>query len=96
MPATPDECRAYRESLKKRARQALSPFVCRRCGTDSDIEFAHKRPTRLSGEGRGAFHRYRDVIRHPDRYIPLCKECHYIYDHSFTSDERIALEAYRV
>lgn len=40
------------------------------------VEFAHVKPTGLDGPGRGMERRYRDVLKNPDCYRVLCKECH--------------------
>lgn len=44
------------------------------------LEFAHKKPTRLRGRGRGLQKRFRDILRNPDCYELLCKKCHWIKD----------------
>lgn len=54
--------------------------MCRHCG-GSPIQFCHARPTSLRGRGRGSKARYKDVVKFPDRYIPLCEECHWKFDH---------------
>lgn len=50
------------------------------CETNEQIEAAHVVPTGLKGEGRGLDRRYRDVLKHPDCYRPMCKRCHRTFD----------------
>jgi hypothetical protein len=51
---------------------------CYGCGANhgTPVEFAHRYPTGLSGMGRGATHRLRDILAHPWAYVPLCVRCH--------------------
>ncbi len=70
--------RKHRAKLKEKAHQAVGR-VCQHCGA-TPIQFAHVRPTKLSGRGRGSVARYKDVAKFPKRYIPLCAACHYDYD----------------
>lgn len=78
MPATPEQCRRYRQSLKTRAILAfLFHDQCFACGARGvPLQFAHLKPTTLKGEGRGLDRRYRDILRHPDCYARLCANCH--------------------
>ena len=87
MPATPDQCRRYRERLRQRAIDAVGN-CCRFCGSTAKLEFAHRLPTGLSGPGRGNFHRYRDIIRNPHKYFRACHECHTAYDRGITAQCR--------
>lgn len=83
MPATPEQVRLYRQRLRRRAIAAVCcmlPTACFGCGDLNDLEFAHVRPTQLSGMSRGQYRRWLDVVRHPDRYILLCAECHREFD----------------
>lgn len=66
------------EQLRFEVRQLLGE-VCRHCGR-TPIEYAHVAATKLHGRGRGASRRYRDILKFPDRYIPLCRTCHQKYD----------------
>ena len=43
-------------------------------------QFAHVKRTRLKGRGRGRKERYYDVVKHPDCYILLSKDCHKKFD----------------
>ncbi len=54
---------------------------CQNCGSKATLEFAHIAPTGLSGPGRGFSARVEDVMRHPRKYILLCRDCHNNYDH---------------
>ena len=53
---------------------------CISCGADYDLEFAHIRPTKLSGKGRGRKERYFDIRKNKTSYILLCHFCHLEYD----------------
>jgi hypothetical protein len=53
---------------------------CIGCGTESDLQFAHTRPTALNGRGRGQNHRVRDVLNNPAAYVLLCQSCHRVFD----------------
>lgn len=54
--------------------------VCARCTETRGLEFAHVRPTYLSGRGRGSYARYADVRDNPSAYTLLCRACHYTLD----------------
>lgn len=51
-----------------------------RCGSTEELEFAHVKPTKLNGRGRGFNHRVKDVRSHPEAYRLLCKACHWFLD----------------
>lgn len=53
---------------------------CFVCGTSEKLEFAHINDTELRGMGRGRKERYYDVIKNPDSYVLLCKNCHKDFD----------------
>lgn len=53
---------------------------CEECGTVSGLEFAHKEPMELDGWGRGRKERVYDVMKNPNKYRLLCKDCHKEYD----------------
>ena len=53
---------------------------CEFCGGKEKLQFAHREPTELSGEGRGRKERYYDVINNPCCYVLLCKKCHDVLD----------------
>lgn len=40
------------------------------------LEFSHVKPTPVVGKGRGSWHRYNDIVSHPDAYVLRCYECH--------------------
>lgn len=70
--------------LLDRLREARG-WKCERCnekgtrrGQHPGLEFAHKRPTKLSEipRGRGSRVRYLDIKANPDAYELLCKRCH--------------------
>src|SRR5688572_10409501 len=47
------------------------------CGSKIKLEFAHIKPTPLTGRGRGSTRRYYDIKRNPDAYRLLCwSPCH--------------------
>ncbi len=49
---------------------------CGICGQKQKLQFHHIKPTSLNGDGRGSNHRYYDIVKHPEAYIPLCYFCH--------------------
>jgi len=62
---------------------------CSKCGAlrsrmrgrrSGPLEFAHTKPTGLSGQGRGLQRRFYDVLNNPDCYALLCKRCHVLLD----------------
>ena len=54
--------------------------ACQKCGSKQDLEFAHIKPTNLSGWGRGRKERYYDIKKFKDHYQLLCKSCHKEFD----------------
>lgn len=66
--------------LRQRAIAAVGS-VCAHCGTSKKLQFAHTKPTTLSGMARGRKRRYKDVIKNPDSYARLCDSCHWKFDH---------------
>lgn len=51
------------------------------CTGKDNLECAHVQFTKLSGRtGRGMDRRYRDVLKCPDKYRPICKACHKTFD----------------
>lgn len=79
MPATPEQCRKYRQDLKARA-LALIGDACVWCGSKENVDAAHVKPTALRGPGRGLEKRYKDVVKHQDHYRPMCKKHHRMFD----------------
>ena len=53
---------------------------CQHCGSKDDLNFAHIKPTGLSGKGRGMDARCRDIMKNPRSYILLCFNCHKEFD----------------
>lgn len=56
---------------------------CFACGYTKDLEFAHIRPTKLSGQnwyGRGQNTRYYDIRKNRSCYVLVCRACHDILD----------------
>jgi hypothetical protein len=53
---------------------------CRACSVRENLQWAHRRPTGLSGEGRGSKERVLDIKRNPRAYVLLCLECHRFFD----------------
>ena len=50
------------------------------CTVKEDLEFAHIKPTGVSGSGRGSHIRYKDVRDHPACYKLMCPQHHLEYD----------------
>jgi len=65
----------YRSRLRDRCIELLGGR-CRRCRSTQHVEFAHIKETPLRGRGRGLDRRYRDILKHPDCYVPMCHGCH--------------------
>ena len=87
MPYTPWQFEQKWQNLKK-----AFGAKCEKCGITEDklrqqdqlywmLEFAHTKPTKLSGMGRGKRHRYYDILNHPDSYMLLCHNHHREYDY---------------
>ena len=79
MSAKPSDCRLYQRRLKKRAFDAIGR-ACVFCGRKREVHCAHVKRTKLKGPGRGKYHRFADVVKHPDAYRPMCPSCHRTYD----------------
>lgn len=76
--------RAHRKRLRWRAiRAVLGPrkkLRCQQCRAIESLQFAHVFPTALRGPGRGQYRRWLDVIRNPECYLILCRDCHVRFD----------------
>lgn len=79
MPAKAPDVAKYRQKLKLRAFQAIGA-ACVFCKTAESIQAAHVLATGLKSAGRGMDRRYQDVLKHPDKYRPMCKNCHRTFD----------------
>jgi hypothetical protein len=44
------------------------------------LEFAHTKPTKLNGRGRGIIRRALDIRKHPGCYVLACRRCHSVMD----------------
>jgi hypothetical protein len=53
---------------------------CVVCGFIAPLEFAHIKPTKLSGDGRGQRARYYDIVNNPDAYVLMTTNCHKDFD----------------
>jgi hypothetical protein len=71
------------EYVKAKFKEMREKAKCHnpKCTSGKKIEFAHIRPTELKGAGRGRKERYFDIVKHPDDYVPFCKDCHFLFDH---------------
>lgn len=74
----------YRNDWLRNKREILLDKLSGRrftvCGCFHDLEFAHVKPTGLTGMGRGRERRLYDVQHHPDCYTVMYKPCHKQYD----------------
>jgi len=79
--------------VRKKKKMLIKLFggKCMFCGKETDLEFAHIRPTKVVGLGRGSYKRIKDVIEKPHSYILLCKECHRAFDNGKREYMRIQL-----
>ncbi len=69
----------HRDRIKAKAKELLGS-VCVFCKSTERIEAAHISPTGLKGESRGTYWRCMDIIRHPEYYRPMCRNCHLVFD----------------
>lgn len=61
---------------KRKERRRLKRMFgnrCYFCGDRHRLEFAHVRPTALSGMGRGSTQRIKDVRDNTDKYLLTCR-----------------------
>lgn len=69
------------EYVKRRWQQLIddSGGACAQCHATQDtkpLEFAHLEPTGLNGRSRGKSRRLFNILKHPDKYVLLCVDCH--------------------
>jgi len=57
------------------------------CRVEDGLEFAHIKPTGLSGEGRGQSRRAIDIIRNPECYLLMCRPHHKKFDSDYWIDK---------
>ncbi len=81
------EKRQYERSFLKRKWQQLKEEFggcCKFCTCREDegyaLQFAHIKPTGLSGTGRGSKARYYDIKKNRHCYSLLCVSCHLKFD----------------
>ena len=70
--------RKYRYKLKRRI-LGIFNYRCCSCFITDDLQFAHKDKSYL-GNGRGSCSRRIEQYSNLDKFILLCKECHFNYD----------------
>jgi len=75
--------RTYGEKLDEIREQRGG--VCKICGGNRNarkkkLQFAHVKPTNVSGMSRGSWKRYYDIKNNPDCYEILCIPCHNDFD----------------
>ena len=61
------------------AARLLIGGACAQCQATQDtkpLEFAHLEPTGLNGRSRGKSRRLFNILKHPDKYVLLCVDCH--------------------
>ena len=69
------------EYVKRRWQQLIddSGGACAQCQATQNtkpLEFAHLEPTGLNGRSRGKSRRLFNILKHPDKYVLLCVDCH--------------------
>lgn len=64
-----------RKRIRRRFKELKIKFggKCHFCNQTYLLEFAHVRPTKLSGRGRGFKERYTDIKNNPMNYLLTCK-----------------------
>ena len=69
-----------RKRIRRRFNELKIKFggKCFFCGQTFLLEFAHCKPTKLSGRGRGFIKRYYDIKNNPDCYKLTCKLHNYL------------------
>lgn len=73
--------RGLAERLKAEREGKCQAASCRTEGTkENPLQWAHREPTGLKGEGRGWYRRLRDVRDYPEKYLLLCRACHLDFD----------------
>jgi len=68
-------CRRHRKRMRK-----YYGGVCKFCGTNKKLEFAHIKENGLDGEGRGSYIRIKNIMDNPDCYGLMCHSCHIEFD----------------
>ena len=70
------------EYVKRRWQQLIddSGGKCAQCPSTGPLEFAHLEPTGLNGKGRGKARRLFNILKHPEKYVLLCVDCHDVLD----------------
>ena len=77
---------AHSEVVKKSKRRLKNRLLnifgmrCSRCFSTKNLQFAHKKPDEMNGEGRGSYKRYVWIKNHMDNFFLACKTCHDRYD----------------
>ena len=64
---------------------------CSVCGSTKQLEFAHVKPTELSGTGRGKWNRDYDIKKNPECYRLLCGDCHDELDLKCPEDNKVKM-----
>lgn len=84
----------WRAAARKRRWSALKKSRDNQCEKEGctnkmSLQFAHIKPTKLSGRGRGRGKemRYYDIKKHPDHYLLLCTLCHHKLDWGTIDDD---------
>lgn len=75
--------RYHHKSLNEYMYAGLLELFGKDCAVDGrskDVQWAHLKPTELNGTGRSVTLRRRDIEKHPDCYIRLCRRCHRRFD----------------
>jgi len=58
------------------------------CGIEGvELQFAHIKPTKLTGRGRGLIARYYDIKKNPNSYVLACEGCHEDFDSKVVDNE---------
>ena len=68
----------------------LAPCFADKCSVTNlgMLQFAHLKPTGLSGPKRGRKERLSDVLNNPDCYALLCEDHHEDFDKEFNQTDR--------
>lgn len=58
-----------------------------RCPVKDELQFAHIKPTGISGRGRGLAVRYHDIKNNPECYMLMCKWHHKKFDREYWKNQ---------
>ena len=79
MSKNSEAVKRYKNKLRANLRSSFGN-KCSICDTKENLEFAHKKPDDMNGQGRGSLRRFLYIRSHPHKFILLCHACHTEFD----------------